>query len=416
MKSRSETIIIGAGLAGLACANILEKNGREFLILEKSEQVGGRVKTDYLKGFQFDHGFQVLNPGYPQAKNLLNYEALKLNYFDAGFALRDGNEIKVIKDPFRHPSHILKTLQNLPGTNREKFNFAKYLSKVLLSPQGVRLKRTDLTSRAALVEAGVDEELLTKLLRPFLSGVFLESKLETSRIFLDDVLASFFSGTPALPDAGMGAISEQLASNFSSAKLLCNETVLKIEPGIITTHSGKFTAKNIVLATDSQVATKLLGLPEQKVHKVKTWYLLADQNKSEILSGEKILVTDANPYSPLVNSVVLSNIAESYAPEGKALISASAIEENLKLDKKSLLLALANLYQLPTNSWKILSEYEILNALPAMYSPFNPRRSIKVANGLFVAGDHRNFSSIQGALDSGVKAAKSILNLRGDSR
>ena len=114
--------------------------------------------------------------------------------------------------------------------------------------------------------------------------------------------------------------------------------------------------------------------------------------------------------------MVLSNIAESYAPQDQALISASAIEENINLDKKSLLSALANLYQWPTNNWKILAEYEILNALPAMYSPFNPRRNIKVANGLFVAGDHRNFSSIQGALDSGAKTAKAILNLRGNSR
>lgn len=409
MNLNTETIIIGGGLAGLACAVTLEKNGKEFLLLEKADQIGGRVRTDRNQGFQFDHGFQVLNPGYRQAKALLNLSELKLNYFDAGFAIRDGNNLRTIKDPFRHPSQIFNTLKNLPGTTREKFNFAKYLSKVLMTPKGARLKRADLTSRAALVEAGVDEELLIKVLRPFLSGVFLESKLETSRIFLDEVLASFFSGTPALPEAGMGAISEQLASNISPSKILFNETVLKIEPGIITTATGKFSAKNIVLATDSQVATKLLGLPEQKVHKVKTWYLLADQDKSEILSGEKLLITDANPNAPLVNSVVLSNVAQSYAPQGTALISASAIEENIKLDKKSLLFALENLYQLPTQNWKILAEYEILNALPAMYSPFNPRRNIKVAAGLFVAGDHRNFSSIQGALDSGVKAAKAVL-------
>lgn len=409
MNLNTETIIIGGGLAGLACAVTLEKNGKEFLLLEKADQIGGRVRTDRSKGFQFDHGFQVLNPGYRQAKALLNLSELKLNYFNAGFAIRDGDNLHTIKDPFRHPSQIFNTLKNLPGTSREKFNFAKYLIKVLMTPKAARLKRADLTTRAALVEAGIDEEFLHKVLRPFLSGVFLESKLETSRIFLDEVLASFFSGTPALPEAGMGAISEQLASQIPPSKILLNETVLKFVPGIITTDTSKFRAKNIVLAIDSQVATKLLGLPEQKVHKVKTWYLLADQDKSEILSGEKLLITDANPNAPLVNSVVLSNIAESYAPQGKALISASAIEENIKLDKKSLLFALENLYQLPAQNWKILAEYEILNALPAMYSPFNPRRNIKVAAGLFVAGDHRNFSSIQGALDSGVKAAKAIL-------
>jgi len=410
MLLNSETVIIGAGLAGLACANVLEKAGKEFLILEKANQVGGRVRTDHLKGFQLDHGYQVLNPGYPQAKALLNLEKLKLNHFDAGFAIRDGAKLRTIKDPFRHPQEIARTLANLPGTFREKINFAKYLTKVLITPQGARLKRADLTSRAALVEAGVDEELLNKVLKPFLSGVFLESKLETSRLFLDEVLASFFSGTPALPAAGMGAIAQQLAENISTSKLLLNQNVLKIEPGLVTTQTERFAAKNIVLATDVQVATKLLALPEPKVHKVKTWYLVADQDKSEILSGEKLLITDASANAALVNSVVLSNIAESYAPADTALISASAVEKNIEMDKKSLLSALAKLYQLPTENWKILAEYEILNALPAMYAPFNPKRNSKVSQGLFVAGDHRNFSSIQGALDSGVRAASEVLN------
>jgi hypothetical protein len=209
----------------------------------------------------------------------------------------------------------------------------------------------------------------------------------------------------------MGAISEQLASNVSPSKILFNQEVLKIAPGIVTTKNETFAAKNIVLATDSQVATKLLGLAEQKVHKVKTWYLVADQDKSEILSGEKLLVTDASPNAPLVNSVVISNIAANYAPPNTALVSASAIGEHIKLDKKSLFNALANLYQLPTQKWQIVAEYEIFNALPAMYSPFNPARNIKVADGLYAAGDHRNFSSIQGALDSGVRAAKAILTL-----
>ena len=411
MITNSETIIIGAGLAGLACAVTLEKNDKDFLLIEKSEKVGGRVKTDQSKGFLFDHGFQVLNPGYRQAKALLNLEKLDLNYFDAGFAIRDGKTLRTIKDPFRHPANILGTLKDLPGTFGEKLNFARYLSKVLATPQAIRLKRTDIFSRAALVAAGVDGELLNKVLKPFLSGVFLESKLETSRLFLDEVLASFFSGTPALPAQGMGAISEQLASNVSPSKILFNQEVLKIAPGIVTTKNETFAAKNIVLATDSQVATKLLGLAEQKIHKVKTWYLAADQNKSEILSGEKLLVTDASPNAPLVNSVVISNIAASYAPPDTALISASAVGEYIKLDKKSLLNALANLYQLPTQKWQIVAEYEIFNALPAMYSPFNPTRNTKVADGLYAAGDHRNFSSIQGALDSGVRAAKAILSL-----
>jgi hypothetical protein len=67
------------------------------------------------------------------------------------------------------------------------------------------------------------------------------------------------------------------------------------------------------------------------------------------------------------------------------------------------------LYQVPTNNWKVVADYEILNALAAMYSPFNPIKNPKVSAGLFIAGDHRSFSSIQGALLAGVGAARSLI-------
>lgn len=61
-------IVVGAGLAGLNCARTLQKNGFDVIVLEKSDRVGGRVKTDYVEGFQFDHGFQVINPAYSEIK------------------------------------------------------------------------------------------------------------------------------------------------------------------------------------------------------------------------------------------------------------------------------------------------------------------------------------------------------------
>jgi len=410
MAKNFETIIIGGGISGLAAAITLQKHNKDFLLIEKSDQVGGRIKTDRVKGFQFDHGFQVLNPGYRQAKALLNLKDLKLNYFDAGIAIRDGDTLRTVRDPFRRPSKLFNTLSNLPGSFAEKKAFVSYVTKLLFTPQTSRLKFADISAKAALVEAGVDEVFLQKVIKPFLSGVFLESELATSRIFLDEVLVSFFAGTPALPQSGMAAIGEQLAGKLPAESIALNEQVLKIEPGIIITNKNQYQVKNIILATDVQVATRLLNLPDAKVHKVKTWYLIANQNKEEILSGQKLVLTDSDPNALLVNSVVISQIAPSYAPPDTSLISASAIAANTKVESKVLLDYLSKLYQLPTNKWQIVAEYEILNALPAMYPPFTPMKNSFVADGLFVAGDHRNFSSIQGALDAGVRAAKASIN------
>lgn len=56
--------VVGAGLAGLACARRLQTAGRDVVVLEASDGVGGRVRTDVVDGFLLDRGFQVLLTGY----------------------------------------------------------------------------------------------------------------------------------------------------------------------------------------------------------------------------------------------------------------------------------------------------------------------------------------------------------------
>ena len=48
----TQCVIVGGGLAGLACARELSARGRELLLLEASDGFGGRVRTDKLEGFR----------------------------------------------------------------------------------------------------------------------------------------------------------------------------------------------------------------------------------------------------------------------------------------------------------------------------------------------------------------------------
>ncbi|NNE89514.1 MAG: FAD-dependent oxidoreductase [Silicimonas sp.] len=61
MKKSRKTAIIGAGLAGLACARELTERGADAVIFEKGRGLGGRLSTRRADGgIQFDHGAQYL--------------------------------------------------------------------------------------------------------------------------------------------------------------------------------------------------------------------------------------------------------------------------------------------------------------------------------------------------------------------
>ena len=93
--------IIGGGISGLIAAQVLENYGFAPIVLEASDRVGGRVKTDLVNGYLLDHGFQVLLSNYPAAKKYLNYKELELQEFKSGAAIFVNGKQKVIGDPLR---------------------------------------------------------------------------------------------------------------------------------------------------------------------------------------------------------------------------------------------------------------------------------------------------------------------------
>ena len=56
-------MIVGAGLAGLRAALVLSSSSIPFVLLEASDGVGGRVRTDVKDGFVLDRGFQIFLSG-----------------------------------------------------------------------------------------------------------------------------------------------------------------------------------------------------------------------------------------------------------------------------------------------------------------------------------------------------------------
>ncbi len=103
-------IIVGAGIAGLQAARILEKNKIDFLLIEKSTSLGGRVQSETFNGFTLDHGFQVLQTAYPEVQKSIDILNLDLSYFDSGAYVH----FKGSFTPFYNPLKILLALFKRP--------------------------------------------------------------------------------------------------------------------------------------------------------------------------------------------------------------------------------------------------------------------------------------------------------------
>jgi phytoene dehydrogenase-like protein len=404
-----DVAIVGAGLAGLAAARQLLIHGVDVVVLEASDGVGGRVRTDRVDGLLLDRGFQLFNPAYPEAARVLDYPALDLKPFVPGvIAATPGGPVR-LGDPRRRPAWASDALARRSGSLASKLRFASYAWRTSHAPVSQIETSLDFPAEVALRSAGIDDAFLETVLRPFLAGVFLEEELTTSRRFMDLVLRSFVNGIPSVPAQGMQAIPEQLRDALPEGTVRLGAAARSVASGTVATDDGSVRARDVIVATDPVHAGELLpGLPVPAARSVTTWYFVADA--TELTSGDAVLVVDGARRGIVLNTVALTNAAPSYASDGRVLVSASALGVHDDAESTTRVLAhLELLYGVRTAEWENVATYAIPYALPAMPAPLDVRKPVAIDDGIYVAGDHRDTASIQGAMVSGRRAADAIL-------
>ncbi|MEV7696607.1 FAD-dependent oxidoreductase [[Kitasatospora] papulosa] len=407
-----DAVVVGAGLAGLACALDLIRAGLRVELLEASDGVGGRMRTDRRDGFLLDRGFQVFNTSYPQVKKRLDLRALRLRPFTPGLVARTSSGRVRLTDPTRRPGDAGALLPGRVLPARDLAALAALTARDVLLPAKRVGRMTDRTAAEALVRAGLSPLAIEDLLRPFLSGVFLEEGLETSARFLHLVWRSMARGTLCLPAHGIGAVPAQLAAGLPEGALRLDSAVTGVtDSGVLLADGGERPGGAVVVATDSATAARLLpGLPVPDGRTVTTYYHAADRSPLT----EPTLVVDSG--LAVLNSCVVTEVAPSYAPRGTALVSTSVLGSGPPGGERTVRARLAELYDADTSAWETVAAYTVEGALPAMRPPWPLSRTTRFAPGRYVCGDHRATGSVQGALASGSRAAREVLADRAAAR
>lgn len=408
----ADVIVVGAGLAGLRCAVRLEELGHHVWVLEAHEQVGGRVRTDVVDGFQCDRGFQLLNPAYPGAHRWLDVQALRMQSFGAGVLVRRHNGLRVVADPVREPRLLAQTLRSGYLRPVELAALGRWCARVLVDPQGT-IRQPDLTLSASLDAAGVNGRLRREILEPFLAGVLADSHGKTSANFVKLLIRSFVLGRPGLPAQGMGALPAQLAASLSRVQLGQPVRAVEVEGSGIRVLVGKEArrARAVVVATSPSAAAQLTALPGPETHGLVTWWFEAPEAPSRFpllaVDGRRSGLT---PRGPVWNTAVISAAAPSYAPPGRHLVEATCLLDRPDGDapEADVLRHVGEIYGCSTTGWRTIVRHRIAEALPVLRPPLRARRTVSLGDGLFVAGDHRDTASIQGALVSGHRTAEAV--------
>lgn len=412
-------IVVGAGLAGLTAAKVLRQRNLPVTILEASDGLGGRVRSDYQDGYTLDRGFQVFFTAYPAARRHLDFSRLDFREFDPGGIITQAGKRTVLADPLRRPQFALAAIASDAVTTTDKLKVAQLTAELRgRSPEQVDAQRDFVSTLAYLKEYGFSDKFIANFAQPFFGGVFLERNLHTSaRVFRFDY-KMLAEGRTVLPARGMQAIPDQLAeASVGHIRLLTRVAELLREGGRVVgvrTASGEeIEAEAVIVATDALTASKLTGLslPSQHVSAACV-YFASDRS----LYAEKMIILNANGDVFVNNAQQVTNVAPEYAPPRKHLISCAIVglptlsdAEMFARAKQDMARwfddvdAVAALQPLKVQRIEFAQFYQppgIKATLPANFSG---------TAGLYFAAEFTTFSSINGAMRSGEQAAAAII-------
>ncbi|KAG7017659.1 Protoporphyrinogen oxidase 2, chloroplastic/mitochondrial, partial [Cucurbita argyrosperma subsp. argyrosperma] len=426
VPTKTGVIVVGAGLAGLAAATHLRSENIPFLLLEASDGVGGRVRTDLVDGFLLDRGFQIFITAYPEAQALLDYESLRLQKFYSGALVYFDGKFHTVADPLRHFTDSLASLTNPIGSLIDKLLIGLTRARVLGKSDREIFTAGEASTMELLKEIGFSDSIITRFFRPFFGGIFFDPELETSSRLFNFIFKCLALGENTLPANGIGAIPQQLAANLPPETILLNSRVVSVDfeskSPIVKLQSGEIIASEmgVIVAVEEPEAEKLLT-GRRKIGSRKPprstvcLYFAADRDRIPV--REPVLFLNGSGKGIVNNMFFATNVAPSYGPAEKVLVSVSLIGKFEDVGDEDLtaevIREMSDWFGESTiDGWKHLRTYRIGFAQPNQSPPSDLMKDPTVQSGLYVCGDYLTSATFDGALVSGRRAVEALVRER----
>ncbi|MFD8203163.1 NAD(P)/FAD-dependent oxidoreductase [Streptomyces sp. NPDC059701] len=440
---QADVVVVGAGIAGLAAAHRLTSAGVTTTVLEAAHGVGGRMATEKVDGFRLDRIGQLLSTAYPELRLVPGLDGLALLPFAPGVLLHSEGRHHRAGAPAgtrgaRGALHTVRALAGAPrsvsaprrvvpasrvpgrpasaprprtgaplGTAVDQARLGAALTRLASTPVERLLARPELPAAQALAARGLPARTIDGFLRPLLAALLHDPDLTTSSRCADLALRAFASGRPVLPEGGAETVPELLARGLPPGTLHTGVRVTSVATNAVTTaEHGVIRCRAVLVATDARAAAELLpGLRVPDFHPVTVVHHTTDEPPA---TGAALLL-DADRGGPVAHTAVVSHVDPSRAPAGRALVSSTVLGPVPSDVDAAVRIHLARLYGTPTGRWETLAVHHTADAVPAMRPPHDPHRPVRLLAGLYVCGDHRDTSTVQGALHSAQRASAAIL-------
>ena len=404
----SSITVVGAGLAGLAAAVTLADRGNDVTVLEASDGVGGRVRTDAVDGYLLDRGFQILLTAYPVAKRVFDYDALDLRRFDAGsFVQLDSGRV-LVGDPLRRPGDLLETVQAPVGSLLDKTRLLQWRRSVMTGTIDDLWRKPECTTAARFSDLKFSDDFVDQFLRPLFAGITLDPDLLVTSRFTEFVFRMLGTGFGAVPLNGMGELGAQLVGRLPAGSVRLSTPVESVEARSVTTAGGEVIESDaVIVATDMGASSNLVATPTFDWNGVTTHWFSSDVAPFE----ERLLFLNGTREGPVNNVAVMSNVSPKYAPAGKHLTAVSIPgAPEAGADLEAIRSQLRGWFGGAVGEWELLRTDVIANAQPRHLPGEAVPAKARLDSDVFVAGDHRYNPSINGALQSGRSAARAAIS------